>query len=53
MLCLDVRSPVLPSSHQFSPDYEAPARRLVLIVADGLRAESLFGLNEDQVPFFR
>ena len=29
------KSPVLPSSRQFHPDYVAPARRLVLFVADG------------------
>jgi len=47
------KSPVLPSSRQFHPDYVAPARRLVLFVADGLRADSLYSLSEDDTPYFR
>ena len=47
------KSPVLPSTRQFFPDYVAPARRLVLFVADGLRADSLYSLSEDETPYFR
>ena len=39
------RSPVIKSEKQHAPNYKtaAPAKRLVLFVADGLRAESLYG----------
>ena len=47
------KSPVVQSSRQFSPDYVAPARRLVLFVADGLRADSIFSLTEAETPYFR
>ena len=38
-------SPIIASRNQHAPNYStpAPAKRLVLFVADGLRAESLYG----------
>ncbi len=46
------RSPVIPSAQQFQPIYdrEAPAKRLVLFVADGLRAQSIYD-HPDNVPY--
>ena len=46
------RSPIIPSSRHHAPDYSAPAKRLVLFVADGLRAESIYG-HPERAPFLR
>ena len=43
-------SPIIPSSRHHAPDYTAPAKRLVLFVADGLRAESIYG-HPERAPF--
>ncbi len=44
------RSPVIPSAKQHAPKYEAPAKRLILFVADGLRADSLYN-HPDRAPY--
>ena len=46
------RSPVISSQNHHAPKYEnpAPAKRLVLFVADGLRAQSVFDYP-DRTPF--
>jgi phosphatidylinositol glycan class N len=46
------KSPVVPVSTSHFPLSPAPARRLVLIVADGLRADALFS-NWDHAPYLR
>ena len=46
------RSPIIPSSRHHAPDYTAPAKRLVLFVADGLRAESIYG-HPERAPYLR
>ena len=48
------RSPLISSSKQHAPEYEgghAPARRLILFVADGLRAESLYKNGLRNAPY--
>ena len=48
------RSPLIASSKQHAPQYEgghAPARRLVLFVADGLRADSLYKNGLKNAPY--
>ena len=40
------RSPVISSSRHHAANYTAPAKRLVLFVADGLRAESIYGYSD-------
>ena len=35
------------------PSFDAPARRLVLFVADGLRAESFFEDGANRAPYLR
>lgn len=50
------KSPVVHGITPQSGPLEAPARRLVLIVADGLRADSFFkenDLNERSAPHLR
>ncbi len=44
------KSPVVDVGVTHAPDYTAPARRLVLVVADGLRADALFS-NRRLAPF--
>ena len=46
------RSPIISSRTHHSPQYRngAPAKRLVLFVADGLRAESIYG-HPERTPF--
>ena len=48
------RSPLISSSNQHAPEYEgghAPARRLILFVADGLRADSLYKNGLKNSPY--
>ena len=40
------------SARHHAPNYTAPAKRLVLFVADGLRAESLYG-HPERAPFLK
>lgn len=49
------RSPVVPVTRSFAPDFPGPARRLVLFVADGLRADAFFDQTQGQslTPFLR
>ena len=46
------KSPVVSVYNTHAPTYVAPARRIVLFVADGLRADSLFS-NGPLTPFLR
>ena len=46
------KSPVVRILDTHAPTYDAPARRIVLFVADGLRADSLFS-NAHLSPFLR
>jgi len=49
-------SPIIHGVQEFEQNIQPPARRLVLMVADGLRADKFFELNEDKVsrtPFLR
>lgn len=46
------KSPVVSVNNTHAPTYVAPARRIVLFVADGLRADSLFS-NGHLTPFLR
>ena len=48
------RSPLISSSRTHAPLYaegQAPARRLVLFVADGLRADSLYKNGLENAPY--
>ena len=48
------RSPLISSATQHAPTYEgghAPARRLILFVADGLRADSLYKNGLKHAPY--
>ena len=49
------RSPVVTSRSRHSPEYvsPAPAKRLVLFVADGLRADSLYSQGMEATPFLK
>jgi phosphatidylinositol glycan class N len=50
------KSPVVHGITPQSSPLEAPARRLVLLVADGLRADSFFeaaDLNKRNAPYLR
>ncbi|XP_031622436.1 GPI ethanolamine phosphate transferase 1 isoform X2 [Contarinia nasturtii] len=47
------QSPVITGLHAQSNLNDSPAKRLVLFVADGLRAESFFRDNLDRTPFLR
>ncbi|TRY73706.1 hypothetical protein TCAL_00914 [Tigriopus californicus] len=49
------RSPVVPVTRSFAPDIPGPARRLVLFVADGLRADAFFDQSDGSplTPFLR
>ena len=49
-------SPIIYGVRQFKQDIQPPASRLVLFVADGLRADKFFELNDVNVsraPFLR
>ena len=46
------KSPVVRVNDAHAPSYNAPARRIVLFVADGLRADALFS-NGHLTPFLR
>ena len=49
-------SPIIHGVKQFQQNIEPPASRLVLLVADGLRADKFFELNEENIsraPFLR
>ena len=46
------KSPVVSVNNTHAPNYVAPARRIVLLVADGLRADALFS-NGQLTPFLR
>jgi phosphatidylinositol glycan class N len=46
-------SPVLQVSQSHSAGFDAPARRLVLFVADGLRAETFYNDPKTSAPFLR
>ena len=46
------KSPVVKVNNAHAPSYTAPARRIVLFVADGLRADALFS-NGHLTPFLR
>jgi len=48
------KSPILPGLESVAVEYEAPAARLVLFVADGLRADKVFHLkNKNKTNFLR
>ena len=50
------RSPLIPSEKQHAPNYEegtTPARRIILFVADGLRADSFYENNIENAPYLK
>ena len=50
------RSPLITSENQHAPKYEegtTPARRLILFVADGLRADSFYENNIENAPYLK
>lgn len=47
------RSIIVQGLHPLKDLDDAPAKRLVLIVSDGLRAESFFHQNCDRTPFIK
>lgn len=46
-------SPVIHGIKEYKPSYQPAADRLVLIVADGLRARSFFTNNTNSSPYLR
>ena len=47
---------MIPSEKQHAPKYEegtTPARRIILFVADGLRADSFYENNIENAPYLR
>ena len=50
------RSPLIASEKQHAPKYEegtTPARRIILFVADGLRADSFYENNIENAPYLK
>lgn len=47
------KTPIVQGITSFANPVPGPAKRLVFIVADGLRADSFYANNKDSTPYLR